>query len=772
MSPAFAVSPSVAVVTPAGGKLGTDIEITLSGVRLDDAKELLIYDPGIKVITLQPNKDGKQVKSLLRIAADCPLGEHQLRLRTLTGLSELRTFFVGALSVNKEVEPNNEMSKAQIVPANTTVTGVITTEDADYFKVEAKKGERFSVEVEAIRLGRTLFDAYLAVLDDDGKTIAECDDSVLFLQDPVISFISKKSGFYYVMLRDTSWGGGNDSYYRLHVGGFPRPTAVFPPGGQAGSDVKVMFLGDPEGPIETVVHLPKTATGDFPLVAESKGLKAPSANRFRVSSFPNILESSDNHDLMHATASLREGPVAFNGIIGAAGEADWFSFRAVKKQPLEISVYARRLRSPLDPVLQLIDIKGKVIDTNDDAAGVDSVIKFTPDEAGVYYLKIFDQLRSGGSDFVYRIEVRSPASSATLSIPEVARNDSQSRQFVNVARGNRMATLMNVKRANFNGDLTFSVPGLPTGVSLHAEMMPAGVDTMPFVFVATAEAELSASLVEPTARPRTADKSIDSSYRHKIELVRAGNDQVYYATHSDRLPVTVIQEVPFELTLEAPSVPLVRAGSMKLRMKVERRSGFDEAINVKMLWNPPGVSSETEVIIPKGKSSADYAINAKGDAGLATWKIVAVASAAYKGGTAFASSDLTPIRVTEPFIVGKISPVTTEAGKTIQIKCALDQKEPFEGKAVARLIGLPDKVVAPDKEITKDDKEVSFDIVLDPKIAPGSHKNLSCQVQIKKGSDTIVQAVGSGGILRIVPPKKAGAEPKKVASLETKASGK
>lgn len=769
---AWAISPTVTSVTPTGGKLGTDVEITLNGARLDDAKELMVYGDGIQVVTLQPSKDGKQVKSLIRLSPDCALGEHQLRLRTQSGLSELRTFTVGSLSINKETEPNNELGKAQIIPINTTVTGTITSEDVDYFKVECKQGERFTAEVEAIRLGKALFDAKLAVLDPDGAPLAECDDSILFLQDPVISFLPKRSGFHYVMLRDTSWGGAPDFAYRLHLGSFPRPTGLYPAGGPAGTEQTLTFLGDPQGPIHKTVKLP-SAAGEIALIAEDHGLKAPSANRFRVSPFPNVLESGDNHVLEKATRATTPPPLAFNGILAKQGEEDWFAFEAQPKQALEISVYARRLRSPLDPVLTLLDSKGKVLESNDDSAGVDSVIKFTPEAAGTYYLKIHDQLHAGGNSFFYRIELRAPENSVTLSIPEVARNDTQTRQSVSVARGNRMATLINAKRSGYNGALSFTIPSLPEGLTLKAEPMPQGVDVMPWVFEAGPQAALAGALVEPVAVPKDSTKPVVSRYRHRLELVRAGNDQVYYATTSDRLAVAVVQELPFSISLEAPAIPLVRSGSMKLRVKAERRSGFEDAINVKMLWNPPGISSETEVTIPKGKTSADYAINAKGDAGLATWKLAALASAPYKGGTVFASSDLTPVRVTEPFIVGKITAAMTEPGKPVQIRCQLDQKEPFEGKATARLVGLPDKATTQEKEITKNDKEVVFDISLDPKIPTGSHKNLSCQVQIKRGSDLIVQTVGSGGILRIVPPKKPGREAVgKVASSEAKPPAK
>ena len=46
-----------------------------------------------------------------------------------------------------------------------TVQGVADREDDDYYQVQCKKGQRLSVEVEAMRLGRVMFDPYIAILD-------------------------------------------------------------------------------------------------------------------------------------------------------------------------------------------------------------------------------------------------------------------------------------------------------------------------------------------------------------------------------------------------------------------------------------------------------------------------------------------------------------------------------------------------------------------------------------------------------------------------------
>ena len=77
-----------------------------------------------------------------------------MRLRTATGISELRTFWVGALPIVEEKEPNSDFAAPQKVPMNVTVHGVVQSEDVDYFLVEAKKGQRLTAEIEGMRLAK------------------------------------------------------------------------------------------------------------------------------------------------------------------------------------------------------------------------------------------------------------------------------------------------------------------------------------------------------------------------------------------------------------------------------------------------------------------------------------------------------------------------------------------------------------------------------------------------------------------------------------------
>ena len=75
-------------------------------------------------------------------------------------------------------------------------------------------------------------------------------------QDCVASIVAPEDGKYVVQVRETSFGGNGACTYRLHVGGFPRPTAVYPAGGKPGETLQVRWIGDARGEFAQQVTLP------------------------------------------------------------------------------------------------------------------------------------------------------------------------------------------------------------------------------------------------------------------------------------------------------------------------------------------------------------------------------------------------------------------------------------------------------------------------------------------------------------------------------------
>ena len=419
-----------------------------------------------------------------------------------------------------------------------------------------------------------------------------------------------------------------------------------------------------------------------------------------------------------------------------------------------MNVYARRLRSPLDSAIENFDAQGKSIASDDDAGGADSSLKFTPSESTNYFVRIRDTLGHSGRDFAYRVEITPVQPSLAVKIPEVSRNDTQSRQFISVPRGNRFATLISTKRANFSGELTFGIEGLPQGVTMLAERMPANLDAMPLVFEAAADARIEGKLLDLTATGTNGNDKIVGRFRQAVELVEGPNNTSFYGTSVDKLCVAVTREAPFKLRIVQPQVPLVQAGSMRLEVIADRAPGFEEPIEVHMLWNPPGVNSQSDATIAKGATNVFYQLNAGGGAEVKSWKIAVLGHATVDGGAIYISSQLADLQIATPFLAGKIETLWVNPSKSSKLTVNLQPAKPFDGKATIRLLGLPEKVTAPEKEITKDDQEVVFDLTVDPKCPTGSHKNLFCAVDVKQNGQVIPHTIASGGILRIQPPKK------------------
>ena len=752
---ALASSPVLSNIIPRGGQRGTEVEVVFNGQRLDDAQQLMIYEPGIEVAEFTVVND-KQVKAKLKIAADCLLGTKHLRVRSATGLSDLRTFRVGALPTVAEKEPNSEFIKPQEIANNVTVEGIIQNEDVDYFVIEAKKGERITAEVEGIRLGDTMFDPYVAILNEARFELATSDDAALIWQDCVASIIAPADGKYIVQIRESSYGGNGASHYRCHIGGYPRPLAVVPAGGKPGTKVAVRFLGDVAGELTREFDLPAASNPDYEIFPQDDKGIAPSGMLFRLTNHENSIEIEPNESIQQATKSVA-APVAFNGVLGAKTDVDYFGFTATKGQALDIHVYARRIRSELDPVLILYNAQGGAIASNDDANGTpDCYLRFNVPADGEYFLEVRDHLRRGGDAFHYRIEITPVAATLQLGVNEFV-------QYVEphlaIPQGNRFPLLINANRQNFGGPLMFRGEDLPPGVVVESFGMSADQNVAQVILAAAPDAPVGGKFGQLIGTLEDPNNQTPPSGHVRLPtvLVRGQNNRPFWTEPTESLAMAVTQKVPFTLQIIEPKVPLVQGGQMSLKVVATREGEFKAPIKIELLLNPNGMNSSREVSIAEGQTEALITLNAAGNAQVKEHKISVRGEATVGSGPVMVCSPLVNLRIAESYLKFNYENAAVELGAETELVVKVEAVKPFEGNATVQLLGLPNKVTTTPTEFNKETKELVFKVKAEADANPGNNKSLFCQVVVTENGEPIIHNLGTGAIRvdKPLPPKVA-----------------
>lgn len=756
-SACYGSSPQLSIIMPRGIQRGAEHVLTFSGARLQETQEIFLYSPGITVKGIE-QVDANNVKVTVNVAADCRLGEHVAQIRTTSGISDYRTFFVGALPAVTETEPNNEFDKPQVIEQNVTITGVIASEDVDHFQVTAKKGQRISVEVEGIRLGTQMIDPFLAILDEKRFEVMATDDTPLLKQDCFLSFVPDRDGVYTILLRDTAYGGNGNCRYRLHVGQFPRPSIAFPAGAPAGSETELQLLGDPTGPLKHKLTVAAPNGFREGLFYEDEQGITPSPLKFRVNDLSNLFEAEPNSGFDNSSPVTV--PSALNGILQETGDRDWYQFECKKGQVFDIAAFAQQIGSPLDVVVNVYGPDKKHIQGNDDSRGADSYFRFTAPADGLYYLRVRDLLERGGEQFVYRLEISPPKPTLNFSIPRVARY-SQYRQSIFIAKGNRFGTLISAARGNFSGELKLLKDNLPPGITMHAMPMASNLNLMPVVFEATEDAEVSGQLVDLVGSHVEDAKQISGNYQNNGLMVGGTpNNTQYVGCMVNRLPMAVVNPLPFRIEIVQPQGPLVREGSKPIKVIAHRDEGFTGAIALQFPFRPPGVGTQNTISIPEGKNEALYPLNANANAQIREWPIMIIGQSDV-GGAAWASTQLATLNVTERLVTFEISRAACEQGQATQFICKLNHITPFEGKASAELLGLPPHTEVQKLEFDKTTEQLVFDVKTTAETPVGKHTSVFCRVTIPFEGETIVATAGRSDLQvdRPLPKKQVAAKP-------------
>ena len=763
-------TPELHAVYPRGIQRGNEHTLTLNGVRLDDAQEVFFYGEGITAKSVKV-VDHKKLEVIVSVAPDCRLGEHVLQVRCGKGISDFRSVFVGPYPAVVEKEPNNDFATAQKIELNHTIAGQIKGEDVDYFVVSLKSGQRLSVEAESIRLG-TFFDSLIAVYDSEKKEIAVCDDTELFSQDGFLTVAAPTDGDYYVMIRDSAYNSSGNHHYRLHIGEFDRPQMMFPAGGKSGQKLTSKMFERPMPDVESLVEREATEfqLPDFATTSEVFG-DGPSPLPLRVSEFENFNCPDDAQNFSFKDAIEISTPIAINGRLATPGKHHFYKFTAKKNQKLAVDVFAKRIGSPLDPIINVFDEKNKSLIASDDATvKPDSFLVFNPPADGTYSVRLIDYFNRGGVDMIYRVEI---APVKPLLALNIKRNDrfSQRRMAMAIPQGGRFAAVLSAKKEHLAADVELKFDGLPEGVTATMLPLKKSAKEMPVVFEATEDAaiDLEKVTVFATAKNEKVESKGDDKGDAKAEptgpvfdteftvtsLDSRGNPNnfVYHPTVVDKLAVGVIEKLPFSITVEPLKAPLVRNGSAKVKVIAHRDEGFTQKIRLQFPYRPVGVGTTHQIEMQADQTEIEYPINANKGAQLGKWPFYVIANANVSG-PAWASSQLETVSVEEPFVAMESKRTVGSRNETVKVVCQIEQLREFTGDATAVLRSLPPHVtVSGPVTFDKSAETIEFELKTTDKTPFGQHKSIFVEVDVPVGEGRSVARAGNV-VLQINQPLK------------------
>ena len=331
-----------------------------------------------------------------------------------------------------------------------------------------------------------------------------------------------------------------------------------------------------------------------------------------------------------------------------------------------------------------------------------------------------------------------------------------------VPQGNRTALLLNTARTEFGGPARVTISDLPAGVVAHVPDAAGNAPATLAVFEAAADAPATTTMAAVQVAAAETGQPL-GGLRQKTELVFGQpNNAPYRIAVGDRLPLAVVEQAPIRVELEQPAVPIVRRGSLELKVRVERLDGFQGKVRLFLPFKPPGVGAAATAEIPADQSEGVYLLSATADAPLGEWQLAVTARPQPEHNNRgdsemLVASGLVTLRVAEPIVELTAEPTAVEQGQAGSLVWKVQKPGGFTGAAKAKLLGLPAKTEAPELDLVADDAELSFPLTVGPDAPAGPHKNVFCELRVPQGDAWVVHATAPVQ-LRIdkpLPPEEA-----------------
>lgn len=718
-------------------------------------------------------------KFKVTLADNARLGIHDVRVVTKGGISNPRAFAVGDLKEAQEVEPNDDVPVAQKIDLNSTVNGVIAAPtDVDYYAFNGKKGQRVVISCLTTSIDSKL-PALVEVYGPAGNYLGS--GRGYQENDAVIDVPISQDGEHHVRVACFTYTqGGPDYYYRLSVSTAPWIDAVYPPVVEAGKTTSVTVYGrnipggtrDPnmllagkaldkatlavKAPGEPLATSRLDFTGYVPPKASGlDGFEFRSRNQAGASN-PYLLDfaaapivvDNEKNDTPESAQQVTL-PCEIAGRIEKKGDADWYSFSARKGDVYTIEAWADRLGVPMDLFFLLRNAKGTTITEQDDVQEVMSPVlfsrtydppryRFVVPADGDYRLQVGsrDAFVEAGPRHIYRVRIAAEKPDFRLVAMPLGTQTPEA--SVLGQGGNQVFTIYAWRMDGFNGDITLTADGLPAGVTMKPQLIPAGQKQAAVVVSAA-----------PDARPWTgAIRIVGTAVIGGDKLVReVRSATITYPVPQQNIPaisrldrtlvLAVRDKAAFNLSLGKDQFVVPPGGKVAIPVKLTRYAAGAKANLQLAALNLPQGFTFPNFPLPAGKDSGDATLNIPNGARPGKYSIVLRAQTGVPGkpnppkGPRLLAQPSTPVTIiVMPKQVAKLSVPTNiklNIGKNTTIPVTLARLFEFDGPFTVELILPPDTKGlqgSGEVRVAADKSEAKVMLAAAADAPPGTRQNL------------------------------------------------
>lgn len=598
-----------------------------SNLTLDETHAVLFARGGVKMTFAEPKpiavplgnrtSPGTPFRFQVEVPADELPGVYEYRVATAQAVSSVAQLLVTDYPVAVETTgENGSPAAAQQVSLPAAVCGVCERmEDVDCYRFAGQAGQELTLEIFAQRVTDRihgmvvrgpaiyLMDPILTLYGPTGQVVAQNDnfyggDSFLHVKLPA-------AGDYTLEVRDARYAGDLRYSYCVEIAERPYVYGVFPPAVQQGQAAEVEVIGhllggQPGASKPCMAKLP-AMTDASGIVRRRLDVPAGQTNPASalISPYPQLVEPSGDRASGAKTLPTFNFPAGINGRLSREDELDRYAFATRKGSAYRFEVFARRLGSPLDAVLEIYDTKGRPLAEADDGdvfRGKDSRLTWTAPADGEYVVAVRDLHGRGGERFVYHLQAE-PAEPDFELAGEY--------YYAMLAPGTRMIWFAKIDRQNgFDAPVAIEVEGLPPGVTQTPVTIPPGMSQCGIVLSAAKDAKIRASLVR--VRGTTSVRGPEGRERQLVRYGRVTCEQQNSGGGQARWPIEtqivgVVKPMDLLSVTATPDQVTVSPGKpAEIAVRIERSKDYTDAVTLDMEFKyftqvfgaqlPPGVT--------------------------------------------------------------------------------------------------------------------------------------------------------------------------------------